>query len=76
MLFPRCACANLLALQPDARQSVQETPWNPQAAFNYDTKAVEYKDNAIIAALPCALKELQKRMTNPFQQFLMTQVRC
>lgn len=38
-----------------------------QASFGYDTCAVDFSYNSIIAALPCALTELQKRMTNPFR---------
>ncbi len=38
-----------------------------QASFGYDTCAVKFTHNTIIAALPCALVELQKRMTNPFR---------
>ncbi|BDA51402.1 probable cytochrome P450 4V2 [Coccomyxa sp. Obi] len=37
------------------------------ASFGYDTCAVDFSYNSIIAALPCALTELQKRMTNPFR---------
>ena len=61
---------------PDvSHKQARHTPVKWQAAFNYDTKAVECENNRIIVALPCALKELQKRMTNPFHALLVTEVR-
>lgn len=38
-----------------------------QASFGCDTHAVDFTHNSIIFNLPCALEELQKRMTNPFR---------
>ena len=73
------ACAsipNSCTPMPDvSHDQARHTLVKRQAAFNYDTKAVEVEDNRIIAALPCALKELQKRMTNPFHVLLVTEVR-
>ena len=73
------ACASLplsCVPMPDvSHKQARHTPVKWQAAFSYDTKAVEVEDNRIVAALPCALKELQKRMTNPFHVLLVTEVR-
>ena len=39
----------------------------PQAGFGYDFEAVKLEPNRVIHALPRALEEIQRRMTNPLQ---------
>ena len=47
----------------------------PQAGFGYDFQAVKLEPNRVIHALPRALEEIQRRMTNPLQVFACTEAR-
>lgn len=46
-----------------------------QAGFGYDFEAVKLEPNRVIHALPRALEEIQRRMTNPLQVLACTEAR-